>query len=850
LIKGTYLIRPKKTSPVVQLIFRAGREIRHDPYCIVALLLAFLLIATPLMLQAEDRNFNLDIPATTVDAALKSLARQTGYSILFQSEEVTSKRTQPVVGLMSVESALTTMLEQTSLSFGLNEGGVITITRTIPTAMSAGDQDMKFSGEKSTSFFKVLATALAISLSPQVLAQSTETSASALEEVVVTATRRGDENLLDVPISISAFGGGFIEDQGFDGVYDFLQLAPGVSSLTFQPGLNRIQMRGVSVGVGENNVGFYVDEVPLSFINQANLPDVRSFDVERVEVLRGPQSTLYGAGALAGVVRTVTRNPELDSFGFAGDFSLADITDGGNTYDGNVMLNAPIVKDRFAARVVYTQENQDGWIDQTVLGKKDYNDTDFKNFRLKLLGQVTDDLDVSLLYWNSQIDTYSSTASFADRTNNEAAETPSVYDYDIYNLTINYSGEGFGLVSATSYSELDTRSVVDFVLGYTLESLLDPSTFTQEIRAFSTYDGMWQWTAGAFYRDADQTQIQQSEFLVVLGLDPVIQDDNVESTSLFAEVTGTFMEGKLDLTAGARYIDEDRTSENKVRPSEPYSSSVSEVVPRINATYRPADNWMTFFNFSQGFRSGINQFAISLETAGAFGAVLPLSADPEFADSYEWGMKGSFLDNRLTLDAVAFYLKWKDLQTIVPVISGLLSGVKNAAEAESPGVELALNWLATEHLTLGLMGSWNDAQYSSDVFAEALVFDPSTGVISGSVPVLVVTDGDRLNDVPEWTAGATLNYSKPLSNGMEFVTNASAQFAGARETRASGPVAQGDDLFTADLRVGLNMGRWGTYLYAQNVFDEDGIISPITSKVDYGYRYRPRTVGLNLRFNY
>lgn len=847
--KGTSLIRPKKRRSFAESVHRAGREEGIRFRFLVCL--GFVLVACFSAVQATGQEFDLEIPAATADEALKILARQTGYSILYQSDEVRSARTRPIAGRMDIERALSLMLQNTSLSFGLSEGDVITVTAALPETNKTGEESMSSSGEKSTSFLKHLATALAISFSPQVLAQSDSGTEMVLEEVVVTATKRGAENLLDVPIAISAFGGDFIEDQGFNGVYDFLQLAPGVSSLTFAPGLNRIQMRGVSVGVGENNVGFYVDEVPLSFINQANLPDVRSFDVERVEVLRGPQSTLYGAGALAGVVRTVTRDPVLDSFGFAGDFSLADIADGGSTYDGNVAFNAPIVKDRLAVRAVYSQENQDGWIDQTVLGKKDYNDSDFKNFRLKLLGQVTDNLNVSLMYWNSQIDTLSTPASFKDRTNNEAAETPSNYDYDIYNLTIDYSGESVGVVSATSYAELDTLSTNDFILGFTLESILDPATFTQEVRVFSKNEGMWQWTAGGFYRDADQTQIQQSDFLIILGLDPVIQYDKVKSSNLFAELTGTFLDGKLDFTAGARYIDEERTSENQVRPTEPYTNDFSEVVPRFNATYRPQENWMTYFNFSQGFRSGINQFAISLETAAAFGVDLPLAADPEFADSYEWGIKGSFLDNRLTLDAVAFYLKWKDLQTIVPVISGLLSGVVNAAEAESPGVEVALNWLATERLTLGVMGSWNDAQYSSDVYAEALVLDPSTGLPSDeSVEILVVTDGDRLNDVPEWTAGATLNYVKPMSNGMEFVTNASAQFAGARETRASGPVAEGDSLLTADLRVGLNMGRWGAYLFAKNLFDEDGIISPITTKQNFGYRYTPRTVGVNVRFTY
>lgn len=675
-----------------------------------------------------------------------------------------------------------------------------------------------------------------------------------LDEIVVTATRRGEQRLVDTPLAVSAFDGTWLQDRGYAGLKDFIQLSPGVSITEFAPGVNRIQMRGISAGVGENNVGYYLDEVPIAFINQNNLPDLRTFDMDRVEVLRGPQSTLYGAGALAGVVRSVTQAPRLDAYEFKSDLTASSTRDGGSSYSGNLAANVPLIEDRLGLRMVYLREENSGWIDQTLLGKRDYNDTDLSNFRLKLLGQVTDRLSVSAMYWGSRIDTWATPMSLRDRSLNNVAETPSSFEYDIYNLTLNYEGENVGLVSSTSHMALDTLQRSDFIQGYTLDTTLNPRAFTQEVRAFSRHDGVWQWSAGAFYRDADQTQIQYSDVMPLLGLNPVIQYDKVDSRSVFAELTRRMMEGRLELTAGARYLEETRSSEQRLRPSTPYSNDFNAVTPRLNVTYRPGGGWMTYFNYSEGFRSGINQFAVSLETAAALGVILPASADPEFADSYEIGVKGSFFDNRLVVDVASYYLKWRDMQAIVPIVSGALSGVINASSASSPGVELSVNWRIANGFRLGAVASWNDAQIDADVFAQAQVLDPVTGLpTGGTVPTQVFAEGDRINDVPEWTAGLTADYTLPIfSDRMLFVVRGAAQYASAREQRSFGTFVKGDDTVTVDLRAGIETGRWGVHLFAANLFDEQGLINPVqsTTRIDYGMRPRPRTVGINVKYFY
>ena len=802
----------------------------------------------------DDSVHELNIAGQRLDGALNALAQQADVQLLFPFDVVSRFAAKPLVGRYTVAEALALLLADKPLASRLTSGGIIAISPTeTATKLSRGEKMSSESSIKAGALAKIGAVLSAIFLTPPATAQQSAqtTQKMELEEVVVTALRRGDQKLLDTPIAVSAFGGDWVESRGYRGLEEFMQLAPGATINTFQPGVNRIQMRGISAGVGENNVGFYLDEVPMAFINQTNVPDVRAFDLERVEVLRGPQSTLYGAGALAGVVRSISKNPVLDAYEFKADLAGSATADGGENNEANVAFNAPLIDQRLGARLVYTREDQEGWIDERVLGKDDYNETQLENVRVKLLGRITDQLSASIMYWGSRVESNGTPNSFADRSNDDSSLTPSSFDYDIYNLTIRYQAANFDVLSSTSHAAQDTQWRADFLFGFPIESLLNPRTLTQEVRVVSTHGGPWQWTAGAYYRDADQTQIQRSEAMSLLGIDPVIQYDEVEAWNIFGELTGTFFDGRLETTFGGRYLEETRSSEQRFRPSAPYENDFDDVILRFNATYRPGADWMTYFNYGEGFRSGINQFAVSLETAAALGVILPSAAKPEYADSYELGLKGAFFDSRLTVDVALFYIKWKDLQTLVPIVAQALSGVVNAAEAESPGVELALNWLATERLQLGLVASWNDAQISQDVFANAAVLDPVTGLPTGAtVPLMVFADGDRLNNVPEWTLGATADYLYPLANGMKLAIRGSAQYATEQELHSFGTATVGDSVLTVDGRVGVEAGRWGVHVFAKNLLDEDGLIVPDEVVPNYGVRYRPRTIGLNVTFQY
>jgi len=622
--------------------------------------------------ESTTQVHDLRISETRLDKALAALAKQTESQLLFPYEMAQTLTVHPVEGRYTITQALGMLLEGTPLDGRLTPDGVITV---FP-ARSHPIKDLSMPHANVSTSSSLRKTPLAAMVGLMLATGATSVSAQQadklkeLDEIVVTADRRGEQKPTETPLAITAYDGGWLADRGYSGVKDFIQYTPGASITEFMPGLSRIQMRGISAGVGENNIGYYLDEVPLAFINQNNLPDLRAFDMDRIEVLRGPQGTLYGAGALAGVVRAITQAPDLTARAFKLDTELSSVSGGGTGNAFRVAANQPLAEDVLGIRAVYSREDNAGWIDQTKFGENDYNSSEIQNLRLKMLANITDQLNLSTMYWGSRVEAQGSPNSMPGDVMNETARMPSQHDYDILNLTLNYDGDRFGLVSATSLMDMDSLRRSDFILGHTLDTHLDPKAFTQEVRAYSTHDGDWQWSAGAYLRDAEQSQEQNSEALKILKLNPVLQHDTVESRSVFGEITRRFLDRRLEATLGLRYLHETRSSEQRLRPTAPYSNTFNVTTPRLNISYHPSADRLVYFNYSEGFRSGINQYAVSLETAQALGVPLPSAARPEYADSYELGYKAELFDNRLVLEATGFYIKG---------ISGAASGSRLVA---------------------------------------------------------------------------------------------------------------------------------------------------------------------------
>ena len=669
--------------------------------------------------------------------------------------------------------------------------------------------------------------------------QERDRSAPMIEEVIVTAQKRA-ENILDVPIAISAVTNEAMLDAGAAQLADFLESVPGVGIVDTQSGEQNIQIRGINSTFGNAPVGYYLDELPFTYLGNTQVPDVRTYDLERVEILRGPQGTLYGDGSIGGTIRILTKEPVLDEMQVAADGTYSTTDDGDDSYALKGMLNAPISRDKLALRLVATKEDIGGWIDNTVTGVEDENERDIENYRAKLRWMPTDALDIVLSAWHTEQEAVGDSVALEDWTTFlPAAETST--EYDLYSATIRYDFAAFSLVSATSWMDYANDELADF-LGAPFTTNEEQEILSEELRLTSNSDGFFRWTAGFFYRT-----IERDTFLNLEALG-FVQDQHQESDSwaVFGEGTFAFLDDKLEVTLGLRYFEDDRLFEEELDPvlldivqsidpsfTGKVDTTFDSTNPRLNIAYRPNADWMFYTNIAKGFRTGQAQPVISLAFAALQGVTIPTSVEPEEMWSYEIGTKGVFADGAVTFEGAVFYNDWQDIQVLVVLepVSGL-AGLINGGTAETMGVELALGFAPIDGLDLRIAGSYVDAEYTEDI--------PGTPIV----------DGDPISGVPDTTVSATGTYRWPMGATWNGFVRGAVQYTSEREDVASGALPS-DSTTRVDLRLGVEGNAWGLYLFGDNLTNEDGAVGVRQFGPDGpATRLRPRTYGINFRYNY
>ena len=672
-----------------------------------------------------------------------------------------------------------------------------------------------------------------------------ESGGTVLEEILVTAQKR-EERLLDVPIAISAFTDDALTDAGAVQLADFLQTAPGVGIVDNQSGTQNIQIRGVNSTFGDAPVGYYLDELPFSLIGNTQVPDVRTYDIQRVEVLRGPQGTLYGDGSIGGTIRILTHEPNLETFEGSAEVMGSTITDGGDNYAVKGMLNMPFAEGTAGFRLVASVEEFGGWIDNTTTGVSDQNERDVNNFRGKFRWMPTDRLDIVLSAWRMEQDGTGDANSLADRTVADLGAADYETEYDLLSATIRYSFDSVDLVSATSSMDFTGNSTTLIAGLFPFEDLTSQDILSQEFRLASTGSDTFRWTGGFFFRSMER---QTFSALPDFGFTQDLALDS-DAWAVFGELTWTLLDQKLDLTLGLRYFEDDRLLVEGVDPTllaiiqsiDPsYDGRVDEKFdstnPRLNIAFRPTENWMVYGNVAKGFRTGQPQPAISLGLAILNGVEIPTGIDPEELWSYEVGTKGTFADGSASFEATVFYNDWDQLQ--VPVlIANSVNALVNAGAAETTGIEAAVTFVPIENLELRFGGGYTNAE-----FAE-------------SVEGININKGDKIPNVPETTLFAGGTWRWPWFGSTQGFLNGNVQYAGERTDTVSGSFPS-DTTTTLGLRFGLEGDVWGAYLVGDNLTDEDGAISPQpvglagpTGPAAPATRFRPRTVGLQVRVSF
>lgn len=733
---------------------------------------------------------------------------------------------------------------------------------------------------------KVLAgsmLSLAVFVAPAtVLAQAAEEAeeSNALEEVTVTARKR-TESMFDVPLSISVMSEEFIENLG---AQDFTQLVPSVPSLNaYQngPGRTRLYIRGIANGAGNDNdtqngetVSIYLDEIPISL--GAMNPELALFDLDRVEVLRGPQGTLYGAGSMAGTIRQVSNKPNLSEVEGKLEAGVSTISHGSSGYTFKGLINAPVVSDTFAVRASAYYTDFGGYIDNVLTGEKDLNDGNTKGVRLAARWLLNEKFTADFSFFHHD---YSDNGrpEDLDETPYLSRNYTSFDGYDdemqIYNMTLNYDLGWGEIVSSTSYFDrtVINRRSLDLLFelalppGITPHELVDTTdldVFAQEIRLASTTDKPLQWTVGMYL---DQKDTFYLNTFPVPGADEVLgvpsevfgapadnlfwgyDDLTVETYAFFGEAYYSI--DKFTITAGLRYFNWEQDIEfyqsglfNGGANSDPRPKGTTDGVnPKLGLSYDVNDDMMIYGQVARGFRyGGINGAIPESVCADELAEVEREGGDVRFFEpdelwNYEVGSKGTTAGGSVSYSASYFYIKWDDMQTSRSFDCGF-GFRENVGKAQSQGVELELQAALSERWVLGFGGAYIDATLSEDV------------------PNLGAQDGDQVPYVPKLSFSASADYVFPVNQTLDGFFWGNVQYVGDRHTEFNHDPTTNyrkmDAFAVANLRTGVRWDGYDLSLYVHNVFDDGGVIRALRRPPfdpDAVIRTQPRTIGLMLR---
>ncbi|MGF7151511.1 outer membrane receptor protein involved in Fe transport [Sphingomonas zeicaulis] len=794
-------------------------------------------------------------------------------------------------------------------------------------------------------------------------AQTTEAPQSeAVEQgggdIIVTALKRAT-SIQETPISISAVSSESLVRQNITDSNSLGRVAPSLVINESSNGGSRVIIRNL-YATGEPLVGLYYDEVPLSgtggVSNDAGgtLPGLRLFDVERAEVLRGPQGTLYGASSMGGTIRIIFAKPKLDRYEGAVDAQVTFIDGAGGSlgYQMNGMVNVPIIEDKIGARVVGFYEKGAGFIDNSVLGFKDINGTESYGGRLtvriKPVEDVTLDLlgvyqnrtgarsdwnyseylltnkryDQSLLIrqpqedelklaaatlnWDVGFATLTATASYSERNLKYSFDYTNYFSrYQSINqtggLVPTYTGAGTAIPGYSRYladcqagylvnTTCNGAGYQNLVNSYGIQSTYQPQsnkTNTEEVRlADDRY--AFKWTVGFYHsyrKNYTRSILERSDPVTGLqnypngfatgntyivgtnftGLDRTI-DDRLEQIAGFAEATWDITDA-LSVTAGGRYFKymKDTTSAvlvpsyiagNSRQAELTTSGDENGTLLKFGANYKFNRDFMLYATAAQGYRpGGVNQ------TLGLPSYAAVYSSDSVWA--YEIGAKTSWFDRKVVVNIDAFQMDWDDMQISASFNNAFGFITNSSSPARIRGVELDTSFFPLDGLSLRVSGSYIDAKLRGDQSLPSgitqcpIPFIPGT---TGCATIAAGRDGDRIPYSPKWTIQGSADYLIPLEDDLQIITHADiayrskslttydlARYAAAYPNGPAG-LPGGEALYTlpgfatVGLRLGLEKdeGRWGIYLFANNVFNKvglTGLTNGQASATQLSYRY-------------
>jgi outer membrane receptor protein involved in Fe transport len=734
-----------------------------------------------------------------------------------------------------------------------------------------------------------------------------EDTAADRDVVVITANRR-EETVQQSSISVTAISGAQLTDTGVSDYDSLVRTVPGVIA-SGGASINKLTVRGIETSQSTSSIGnqravaIYLDDLPLTSFSVVT-PDVMPYDIARVEVLRGPQGTLFGSGSLAGAVRYITNKPDLT------DFQASLDIDGGVDADNNyrrrvgAMVNLPLAEDQLALRVSGTYKNDDGFVENVFPGVGTSNSQEDWGIRATLRWQPTDDFSATLTGSHNDnqgggIPFYDPAVGFLKSSEDQpfavAAKLATV------NLTLDYDLQFADLTSSTSYatSPTDWNLQLDAIIPGVplhLREVLDTKTVLQELRLVSKPSDSFDWVAGAFY--LDQTTDQQDilyfttpfiNALNIVGLptnlapgsaysNDISTKENAEA-AVFGEIN-YHISDTLKLTAGVRVTDAEFTARTtgegaavpdiftplftailgfggstvSLAPATPSESTTNDdlrITPKFVLTWQPTDDQTYYLSASEGFRRGQPNGVAAANGGQSLinpldPAIIPVSAAGDSLWNYEAGAKLNLFDDRVQANFAAYLIKWADMQIPLVRTSDQVPYAGNIGEAESVGLEGEIVARASDLIDLGFNFQVQNSEVTQISADQALI----SGALLGSSLAS-----------PDLKLGLFGKATWLLGDGSEVVARIDAQHVGSYangfpSTPGAGTLsptfATIPSYEKVDASVGWRGDDIGVTLYVDNLLDEDSpiFINPANFSANRYSALRPRTVGVRLSYVY
>ncbi|WP_157220097.1 TonB-dependent receptor [Flavisphingomonas formosensis] len=713
-------------------------------------------------------------------------------------------------------------------------------------------------------------------------------------DIVVTATRR-ETTVQNTPMVVNAIGNDTLLKTNAKSIGDIAAQIPALTVQDQGPGQKRYTIRNITAA-GEPQVGLYLDEIPIVGFTGENTsagsqqPDVKLWDMQRVEVLQGPQGTLYGAGSEGGTIRIISARPDLTKYAGVVNGTISSTASGGTNTSINGTLNVPIISDKLAIRVNAYSDHDAGWIDEYYLQKKNTNSVRNWGGRFNLRAKPVDNWTIDFIAYYQKThfgNLFNMNEDFAGIAGTKwvaanFVNQPGDDKFQAYNFVTSYNMPWATLTATASYQHRTLVNHKDSVVTHTfscadrdyvscqpidavrarlaagslraLRDYNDVKGYSGELRLSSVGSGPLQWTVGAFY------QQRKNKFQLLSGLadsdgnydgEPSrtkfarANQDDTKQIAGFGEVSYKLTD-TLTATAGVRVFHVSRALDSQSLsasgdtfvvgtsyPTSNYKESSKTLKFLIN--WKPTSDLLLYAQAAQGFRLGGPNLPLGLTID------IPPPYKSDSLWDYEAGFKSSWWGNRMTLNGAFYYMKWSDIQAQGTDVTGAYSFITNAGAARAIGGELELTARPTSFLNLNLGGSYTDAKLVGDQPFQPLAINK-------------LVAGDPLPYTPKWTINASAEVNYTIGSMPGFVRGEFSYQSG--RTTAFDPVSPaytelpGWEL--VNVSAGLTIAeRYQVTLFVRNLFNAVTYVSgSYNAQTPVAINSAaPRTVGATLNIS-